>query len=412
MTALMDRLDAFAAFSAEAGALTRLYLTPEHRAAADQLMAWMHEAGMSVRMDAAGTVIGRYEGREPGGPALLIGSHIDTVRNAGRYDGNFGVLAGVAAVAELARRGERLPFAVEVLGFGDEEGVRFPVTLTSSSAVAGTLDLDALAAARDGDGVALLDALAAFGGDPAALPAAARRRDEVLAFVELHIEQGPVLEAEGLPLGVVTAINGASRANLSVSGTAGHAGTVPMALRRDALAAAAEMVLAVEARGRAEPELVATVGRLEALPGAVNVIPGGARFTLDVRSPRDAARRAALAEILETCRTIAARRGVAFTATPYHDAAATACAEPVIAALEAAVARAGIAPRRLVSGAGHDAMALAALCPVGMLFVRCRGGVSHNPAESITAEDAELAVAVLLDFLRHFDPKACDGSTP
>ncbi|WP_029010257.1 allantoate amidohydrolase [Azospirillum halopraeferens] len=404
--ALMERLDAFAAFSEEAGALTRLYLTPAHRAAADRLAGWMSEAGMTVRLDGAGTVVGRYEGAEPGRPALLIGSHIDTVRNAGAYDGNLGVLAGVAAVAELHRAGERLPFAVEVLGFGDEEGVRFPVTLTGSRAVAGTADPAALDAV-DADGISVREALRRFGctGD---LAAVARRRADVLAFLEVHIEQGPVLEAAGLPLGVVTAINGASRFALTVTGTAGHAGTVPMGLRRDALAAAAEMVLAVEARGAAEPDLVATVGRIAAVPGAVNVIPGAVRFTLDVRAPRDDARAAAAADILAACRAVAARRGVGFDAERTHDAPAVACAGPLIAALEAAAARAGVPPHRLPSGAGHDAMALAALCPVGMLFVRCAGGISHHPAEAITADDAGLAVRVLLDTIRHLDPSGLE----
>ena len=233
-------------------------------------------------------MVGRYEGDRPGLPALLIGSHIDTVRNAGKYDGNFGVLAGVAAVAELNRRAERLPFAIEVVGFGDEEGVRFPVTLTGSRALAGTFDPAALAAV-DADGIGYAEALRAFGGDPDAIAAAAKRPDEVLAYVEAHIEQGPVLEAENLGVGVVTGINGASRFIVRVGGTANHAGTVPMKLRRDALAGAAEMVLAVERRGLEGTDLVATVGKIEALPGAVNVIPGDAVFTIDLRSPDDAA---------------------------------------------------------------------------------------------------------------------------
>ncbi|HYE49809.1 MAG TPA: allantoate amidohydrolase [Azospirillaceae bacterium] len=398
---LMARLDEFARFSESADALTRTFLSPEHKAAADCLIGWMREAGMEVRLDALGTVIGRYEGQRPGLPALLVGSHIDTVRNAGKYDGNLGVLAGVAAVAELNRRGERLPFAVEVLGFGDEEGVRFPVTLTSSRACAGTLDPATLDVA-DAVGVRLRDALRAFGGDPDAVASAALRG--ALAYVELHIEQGPVLEAEGLPVGIVTAINGATRFAVTVKGMAGHAGTVPMGLRRDALAAAAEMVLAVEARGSAVPDLVATVGRLEALPGATNVIPGEARFTIDVRAPDDGVRRAAAADITAALQAIAARRAVALEVRTVHDAPAAACAPALMEGLEACVRRAGVRPFRLPSGAGHDAMAMAALVPSAMLFVRCRGGISHNPAESITPEDADLSVRVLLDFLRSFRP--------
>ncbi|MEE3624672.1 allantoate amidohydrolase [Nitrospirillum sp. BR 11752] len=410
--ALMARLDDFARHSAEPTGLTRLYLTREHRAAADQLLAWMREAGMVAHLDAAGTVVGRYEGSTPGLPALLLGSHIDTVRNAGKYDGNLGVLAAVAAVAELNRRGERLPYAIEVLGFGDEEGVRFPVTLTGSRAVAGTPAPDAMAA-RDRDGTTLGEALAEFGGDPAGLGAVARDPATVLGFVEVHIEQGPVLESRGLPLGIVTAINGANRYAITVTGQAGHAGTVPMALRHDPLAAAAEMVLAVETAGGAEPDLVATVGRIEAKPGAVNVIPGQATFTIDLRSPRDGSRKAAAAGLLDTLAAIAARRGVALDVQPTHDAPAAHCHPGLMRQLGQAVARAGITPHHLPSGAGHDAMAMEALCPMAMLFVRCAGGVSHNPAESITVEDADLTVTVLLDFLRHFEPVSlAEGPRP
>jgi OHCU decarboxylase len=403
--ALMDRLEEFASFTAAPGMLTRLFLTKEHKAAAERLIAWMAEAGMTGRIDAAGNVVGRYEGDRPGLPALLIGSHIDTVRNAGKYDGNFGVLAGVAAVAELNRRAERLPFAIEVVGFGDEEGVRFPVTLTGSRAIAGAFDGAALGVA-DANGVGYAEALRAFGGDPDAIATAARRPDEVLAYVEVHIEQGPVLEAEDLGVGVVTGINGASRFIVRVGGTANHAGTVPMKLRRDALAGAAEMVLAVERRGLEGTDLVATVGRIEALPGAVNVIPGGTVFTIDLRSPDDAVRRAASAAVLGDIEAIAGRRGLTIAVDQSHDAPATLCAPGLIAQLSEAVGRCGVQPRKLPSGAGHDAMAVAALCPVGMLFTRCRDGISHNPAESITVEDADLSMRVLLDFIRHFDPVA------
>ncbi len=400
---LMARLDAFAGFTEETGALTRLFLTPQHRVAADWLMELMGKAGMSARLDPAGTVVGRYEGTVPDAPALLIGSHIDTVRNAGKYDGNLGVLAAVAAVAELDRQGERLPFAIEVLGFGDEEGVRFPLTLTGSRAVAGRFDPAALEA-RDRDGVRMADALRVFGGDPDAIAAAARKPGQALAFLEVHIEQGPVLEAEGLPVGIVTAINGASRFAVRLRGMAGHAGTVPMGLRRDALAAAAEMTLAAERIAAASTAgLVATVGRIEAKPGAVNVIPGEVALTLDVRAPEDAVRRDACAAIRREFQEIAARRGVDLTVETTHDAAAAPCSSGIRRQIEAAVARAGIRPLSLPSGAGHDAMAFAGVLPMGMLFVRCKGGISHNPAESITVEDADLSVRILLDIIRHFE---------
>lgn len=399
---LMQRLDAFARHSDEPDRLTRLYLTPAHKAAVQELTAWMQAAGLSTRLDAAGTVVARYEGDASGAPALLLGSHIDTIRDAGRYDGNLGVLAALGAVEEIARAGQRFPFAIEILAFGDEEGVRFPSTLAGSKAVAGTFD-PATLHGRDAAGVTLAQALADFGCDPAGIGAEARRPGDVRAFVEVHIEQGPVLEAEGLPVGVVTAINGASRFSVAVSGEAGHAGTVPMTLRRDALAAAAEMVLAVEHLADGRPGLVATVGRLEAAPGAVNVIPGEVRFTVDIRAPDDGIRAAAVDEMGRAFAAIAARRQVRVARERTYDVPATACDTAIIDGLAAAVARQGLAVRRLPSGAGHDAMALAALCPVGMVFVRCRGGISHNPAESITADDAGLAVAVLIDFIRKFD---------
>src|SRR5262245_28199960 len=398
---LMRRLDELAEFSSEKNALTRLYLSHEYKAAALQVMAWMSEAGMEAMIDAVGNVVGRYAGRSSNPPSLLLGSHIDTVRNAGKYDGNLGVLAAIGAVAELNRAGERLPFAIEVIAFGNEEGVRFPVALTGSRTVAGTLDPADLDA-EDADGISVREALQHFGCNPFDIPAIPRRRGDVLGYVEIHIEQGPVLEAEGLPVGVVTAINGASRFEVEVKGHAGHAGTVPMGLRKDALAAAAEMVLAVERRGAATSDLVATVGRIEAHPGAVNVIPDKAHFTIDVRAPADAERLAAIGDIERELRAIAARRGVGIEMKRTYEEAAAACEPWLVKQLEAAIARGGIRVLRLPSGAGHDGLAISALCPIGMVFVRCRGGISHNPAESITVEDADVAVRVTLDFMRNF----------
>jgi allantoate deiminase len=396
---LMARLDAFAAFTDEPGKLTRLYLSEAHRRAAAQFIAWAQAIGLDARLDAAGNVVARYEGRKAGAPALMIGSHIDTVRDAGRYDGNLGALAALAVVEDLAQRGERLDVAVEVVAFGDEEGVRFPKTLTGSRALAGLVEDGALEQ-KDRDGVVMRDALEAFGGAPDRLRSS--RAQGLAGFLEVHIEQGPVLEAEGLPLGVVTAINGATRFDVSVSGVAGHAGTVPMGLRRDALAAAAEMILAIEARGQAEAELVATVGRIEAEPGAVNVIPGLARFSIDIRAPRDEQRRRAVADVAARLEAIAARRGVALRLVQTHEAGAYVCDPRIVAGLTAAVEAVGQTPRLLPSGAGHDTMIMGQLCPAGMLFVRCKGGVSHNPLESITLEDCEIALAALTRFVRDF----------
>jgi allantoate deiminase len=400
---IMRRLDDLAQFSSEPGALTRLYLTPEHNAAATQVTEWMRDAGMEAGMDAAANVVGRYAGAVPGAPALLLGSHIDTVRNAGRYDGSFGVVAAIEAVAALHAGGEHLPFSIEVVAFGDEEGVRFPVTLTGSRAVAGTVDMAALDA-RDADGVTLHDALQRFGCNPPALLRVARNPGNTLGYIELHIEQGPVLENEGLPVGIVSAISGASRFTVEVEGMAGHAGTVPMRLRRDAATAMSEMVLAVERTALDTPDLVATVGQMEASPGAVNVIPAHARFTIDLRSPDDALRNAAAERLRSTLQAAADRRGVSVSVRTDYDAPALTCAGTLAGALERSVARLGIRPLRLPSGAGHDGLAMAALCPVGMLFVRCEGGISHNPREAITAADADVAARVLLDLLRTLDP--------
>ena len=389
-------------FSAEPDALTRLYLSAEHKAAALQTQVWMQEAGMVAHTDAVANVVGRYEGREPGLPALLLGSHIDTVRNAGKYDGCFGVIAAIQAVAALYDAGERLPFAIEVIAFGDEEGVRFPVTLTGSRTVAGTLDPAALDA-EDADRISVRQALQQFGCNPMEIPGVARRKEQVLAYCELHIEQGPVLEAERLPVGVVTAIAGASRFTVSVEGVAGHAGTVPMRLRQDALCAAAEMVLEIERLARDTGQLVATVGRIEALPGAINVIPSGAAFTLDIRSPSDQVRDEAIGTLDQAFGRIAGRRQVRVDMRRTYDEPAATCHPALIEQFDAAIGRAGSRPLQLPSGAGHDGLAMVALCPIAMLFVRCKGGISHNPAESITAADAEMSVRVLIDFLRHFD---------
>ena len=398
---LMSEADALGAITEVPGTVTRTFLTPQHRAAAQRVLASMREAGMAASTDAIGNVVGRYEGARPGLPALLLGSHLDTVRDAGKYDGILGVLTAIACVAALQRRGERLPFAIEVIGFGDEEGVRFQSTLLGSRAVAGTFD-NAVLERKDADGISLREAMVSFGLDPAAIPTAARRCGDVLGYLELHIEQGPVLEARDLPVGIVTSIAGAMRANFALVGQSGHAGTVPMPLRRDALAAAAEIILAIEERARNDGGVVATVGRIAASPGAANVIPGKAEFSLDLRSAEDATRLAVYADIVASAQAIALKRGVALTLDRTLESPAVACSDRLMAGIERAIVAQGMTPLRLPSGAGHDAMALAGLCEVGMIFVRCKGGISHNPAESITAADAETGARVLLELLRHF----------
>jgi allantoate deiminase len=331
----------------------------------------------------------------------MLGSHLDTVRDAGKYDGMLGVIAAIECVHLLHSQKKRLPFAIEVVGFGDEEGVRFGTTLLGSRAVAGIFDRSILSAV-DSQGTTLEKAMLSFGLDPAGIQGVARRKGEVLAYAELHIEQGPVLEAEGLPVGVVTAINGFSRVKIALSGVAGHAGTVPMHLRRDALAAAAECVLAVERAAKSDPELVATVGRIEASPGAINVIPGQVVFTVDVRAPRDQLRNATVAAICSEVEEIGGKRNIQVKIEKLQEFGVTTCSEWLMAQMDRAVAAQNLRARRLPSGAGHDGMAIKAIADVAMLFVRCKGGISHNPAESITEEDAATGARVLFDFIKNF----------
>ncbi len=388
-------------YSDMADGLYRGYLTPAHAAAQRAVAGWMAEAGMATRIDPAGNLIGRSEGAGDG-PALLIGSHLDSVRDAGRYDGPLGIMLGIECVDALGA--DRPSFPIEVIAFGDEEGSRFPAAMLTSRAAAGTLEPAALRIA-DADGVTLADALDGAGLGIARFAEA--RHAPALAYLEAHIEQGPVLEAEGLAVATVTGIAAQLRYAVTVSGAAGHAGTTSMPLRRDALAAAAEMVLAVERIAADDAsDLVATVGRLDAAPGAANVIPGRAAFTIDIRSGDTARRDRAARAILAALDGIAARRGIALERELVHDLPASPCDPALMALIDAAIAAQGIAPRRLVSGAGHDAMVMAALCPTAMLFVRCRDGISHNPAEHVDPGDAEVALQVMLAFIERLGTTA------
>ena len=401
---IMGWLDELAECSEDPAELTRRYLTPEHAQAAELIMRRMGEAGMSARLDAVGNVVGRLPGRRPGARRLILGSHLDTVRNAGKYDGALGVMLPIACLRSLHEHGRQLDYPIDVIAFGDEEGLRFQTTLIGSQAVAGDL-APAVLAAVDEDGVRLHEAMRAFGLDPGAVDDASYRRDEVAAYVEVHIEQGPVLEAEGLPVGVVTSIAGATRRRVEVLGRAGHAGTVPMHLRRDALTAASEAVLAIERVCRETPGTVGTVGMLRTLPGAVNVIPGVVELTIDVRAESDASRLAALRRIDEELAIISGHRGVRFDSVTTHETSARLCSPWLMRRLGEAVEAEGFEVRELPSGAGHDAMAMARLTEIGMLFVRCKEGISHHPAESMTAADAEAAAQVLLRFLECFEPE-------
>ena len=380
-----------------------MFLSPEGRTAGEAVLGWMREAGMRAALDPMGNAVGRYEGVRTGLPCLMLGSHLDTVRDAGRYDGMLGVISAIECIDVLHKKKEKLPFAIEVIGFGDEEGVRFGTTLLGSRAIAGTLDPEVLQA-KDSGGTSIAQALLQFGLNPEHLSRVRRKKSDVLAYAELHIEQGPVLEAEGLPVGVVTAINGFSRLRVTLRGEAGHAWTVPMSLRRDALAAAAECILMVERAAKELPDLVATVGRIEAKPGAINVIPGEVQFTVDLRAPEDSAREDAVAEVKREIARTAAQRKLEARIESLQDFGSSACAPWLMRQLERAVEARGVRVRRLPSGAGHDGMAIKAIADIAMLFVRCKGGVSHNPAESITEGDAATGAAVLFDFIHDFKP--------
>ncbi len=385
---MIERCDELAALSERPGMICRRMATPALVAAADLIAGYLAEAGLVVQRDGLGNLRGRTAGADPTAPALLLGSHYDTVPNGGRYDGALGVLCAIEAVSAVGKRS--VPF--EVHAFADEEGVRFSTAYLGSSAVFGTLD-PALAERADSDGITLRDALAATGGSlDDRLPP-----PHALGYLELHIEQGPQLELADVPVGIVTAIAGQTRLALTLTGVAGHAGTVPMEGRHDALAAASAIVLAVETAARGG--IVATVGSLLAEPGAANVIPARVRLTVDLRHPDDATRLAAVEALRADAMSIGRRRGVAIEWVVTFDKPAVSCAPAMVAALTAAVERRGLPVRLLPSGAGHDAVAIAPHCPVGMLFVRCAGGISHHPAESVSEDDVAVAIDVLADTL-------------
>jgi allantoate deiminase len=401
---LMQQAEDLSQFSQSEIGLTRTYLTAQHRQAGDYLLALMREAGMQAGYDALGNVVGHYAGTDPDAPAIISGSHMDSVVNAGKYDGLFGVLSAIACVRDLHERGIKLAFPLEVVAFCDEEGVRFNVTMIGSAALSGHFD-PAWLTRMDAEGISMSEALLAFGGDPAAWGPLRREVKRVACFVESHIEQGPVLLNEGYAVGVVTAIAGCTRVKISLAGLAGHAGTVPMPGRRDALAAAAEMTLAVERVGLERADrVVATVGKFEvAEGGAVNVIAGAVSFTIDLRSGDDAARHEALQTLRAALAEIAQRRGVTLDWQQFYALDAAPCDAGLQMQLAQAITHCGLEVRHLPSGAGHDAMQFAAATPTAMLFVRCgNGGISHNPLETMTADDAETATRVLLHFIEHF----------
>ena len=391
--AIVARLKALARHTDVPGQMTRLSLTPAHRAAAEEVLGLFRAAGLVAGIDPLGTVVGRLASGANDAKLLLIGSHIDTVPDGGIYDGMLGVMVGLAAIEELRREGRSLPFDIELLAFSDEEGVRFDSPFSSSRAVAGTFD-PKLLAETDKDGVSRGEALTAFGCDPALWPSVARDRDRMLGYLEVHIEQGPVLESAGHALGVVTAIVGLSLGRMTITGAAGHAGTTPMHLRRDALACAAEILLTIESIARGNDEIVATVGQLSVSPGAGNVIPGAVSFSYDIRSARDAARVRALALVMGRAREIAEERGCRIDIEMTTAMPAATC-DPALK--EVLAAAAGEHAPELVSGAGHDAMIFRGICPQAMLFVRSKDGLSHHPDEFTSSDDIGRAAKALHD---------------
>lgn len=395
---VMTRADELAAYSEMQGGISRRYGTPEMRRSLDLACEWMLAAGMEVTSDAFGSLIGTYAAEEgsPEHRPFVMGGHLDSVRDAGRYDGILGVLTGLAVIQHLHQQQRRLPFPVQLIAFADEEGLRFNSTLVGSRAWTALPVVEQLAY-TDESGVSLGEAIRAFGGDPDALGSG--EHPEILGFLETHIEQGPVLEHEDLPVGVVTSIVGSDRAEITVTGMAGHAGTVPMALRRDALTAAAELVLSVERIGRETPGLVATVGELEVRPGATNVIPGAVRLTCEVRHASGEVCAEAIRAVRAQLEAICDTRETSYSWRDIAGYSATPCDPALVRLLSEAVEAEGVRPLRLASGAGHDAVNVGQIAPVSMLFVRCKEGISHNPAESVDVADVEAAIRVMATFL-------------
>ncbi len=386
----------------EAGQLTVTYLTAAHLGVTRQLQLWMQEAGFdNVHIDAVGNVVGVYEGATPKAPRLLTGSHFDTVRNGGKYDGRLGILVPMALVRELHAAGRRLPFAIEVVGFAEEEGQRYQATFLGSGALTGHF-VPAWLDQQDAGGVSMRQAMQAAGlpGTLQSIQALKRDPAQYLGFVEVHIEQGPVLNELDLPLGVVTSINGSLRYLGTVTGQASHAGTTPMDRRRDAACAVAELMLFIEKRAAAVPHAVGTVGMLQVPGGSINVVPGTCHFSLDLRATTNAARDALSADVLAALTHICERRGVGFSVVPTLAADAAPSAAAWQARWEAAVASFGLPVHAMPSGAGHDAMKLHEVMPQAMLFLRGgNSGISHNPLETISTDDAELCALAFMHLL-------------
>ena len=399
---IMQRCEQMRQYSETPGQLSRRFLSAPMQAVHRDLQSWMQAAGMQVHSDAAGNICGRYPNAQGNlRPRLLLGSHVDTVLNAGSYDGMLGVLLALAAVTLCHEAGRRFPFALELIAFSEEEGVRYSLPFLGSRAVVGTFDMAALAL-RDADGLSMAECIRAFGQDPEAIPAIAAdyAPEDILGYVEFHLEQGLHLQQAGKALGVVRAIAGQQRARLRFQGRAGHAGTVPMGQRQDALCAAAAWLLEAEAYASDHTDMVATVGQLELKPGAINVIPGEVQLSLDLRHPNDATRQQALEHLQQRSEAIGQQRAVEVTWQPIGEQAAVAMdsqlSARIVAASQSLPQLAAVTQAGMVSGAGHDAMVLAPHLPSALVFVRSPNGISHHPEESVQVDDVCAALELCL----------------
>ncbi|HEY2933536.1 MAG TPA: allantoate amidohydrolase [Acidobacteriota bacterium] len=395
---VMQRLERLGQITEEPGQLTRTFLSPAMRSAVDQVAEWGRDLNMGVRLDNIGNLIGRFAAENPNAPVLLLGSHLDTVPNAGKFDGALGVVLALACVEKLRKDNTRLPFHLDVIGFSEEEGIRYQAPYLGSSVAAGTFDQRWLLL-RDRQGISISDAIREFGGDPALLGNDRYRSESLVAYCEVHIEQGPVLEAHAHPVGIVTAIAGQTRASVQFQGRAGHAGTTPMNLRRDALCGAAEFVLFVESCARSRHELLATVGTMQVPQSAGNVIPGRAIVSLDVRHVEDSARRRACRELYDKALAIGEARNLEVFWQEVSDNDSTVCSESLKGLLSQACRNVSASFMLLPSGAGHDAVSMAAVTEAAMLFVRCRAGISHHPDECVSIEDMATAISVMNEFI-------------
>ncbi|MDQ6632453.1 MAG: allantoate amidohydrolase [Verrucomicrobiota bacterium] len=395
---VMQRIEALGKISEEPHRLTRTFCSPAMRRAHDLVASWMRETGMTVREDAIGNLIGHYPANKSDAKIFLLGSHLDTVRDAGKFDGPLGVLIALACVQELHQKKIRLPFAIEVVGFADEEGVRYQAAYLGSKVLAGNFDAKDLKRI-DANGISMSEAIQKFGGSPAQIKNSRLNPKQILGYAEVHIEQGPVLEKENLAIGIVTAIAGQTRVQINFAGCAGHAGTTPMNLRKDALCAAAEFVLSIESYAKKISGLVATVGQIEAKPGASNVIPADVNLTLDVRHQNDSTRKTAHENLNKSAQQIAQKRGLKTDWQLVQEIAAVPCSTQLSDLLAKAAKKNQSRLLKLPSGAGHDAAVISKITPVAMLFVRCKSGLSHHPDESVKVEDVQIAIAVMNEFL-------------